>query len=98
MNTLIIFLIFRIILFFIFPTPINYSSNQLIKGNETPTTYNILMYQCDICYDYFVTREDLIKHLEYYHPQKFEDIKNLPSKSKDAYFTRLIKKYEPPVK
>lgn len=94
MNILIIFIIFRIISSLIFP--ISFNNNEIPKKANDYTSYNIIMYQCDICYEYFLAREDLLKHLEYYHPQEFEDIKSLSAEEKDSYFKRLLKKYVPP--
>jgi len=37
-----------------------------------------------------------MKHLEQYHPQEYEDINNITDK--DSYFSRLLKKYESPLK
>jgi uncharacterized protein YqhQ len=96
MNTLVIFLVFRIVLSLIFPIPFNNENETSLKNGEVTKTYNILMYRCDICYSYFLTKDDLIKHLEQYHPQEYEDINNLTDG--DSYFSRLLKKYEAPLK
>lgn len=93
MSTLVIFLIFRIVFSVIFPVSVVEQLPQK-EIKETKKIYNILMYRCDICYDYFLTKDDLMKHLEHYHPQKYEDIKSLPNIEKDLFFSRLIKKYE----
>ncbi|HOJ16812.1 MAG TPA: C2H2-type zinc finger protein [Caldisericia bacterium] len=96
MNALVIFLIFRITLSLIFPIPFNNGNEISLKNGEISKTYNILMYRCDICYSYFLTKDDLMKHLEQYHPQEYEDINNITDK--DSYFSRLLKKYESPLK
>jgi hypothetical protein len=96
MNALVIFLIFRIILSLIFTIPFNNGNEISLKNGEISKTYNILMYRCDICYSYFLTKDDLMKHLEQYHPQEYEDINNITDK--DSYFSRLLKKYESPLK
>ena len=96
MNALVIFLIFRIILSLMFPIPFNNGNEISLKNGEISKTYNILMYRCDICYSYFLTKDDLMKHLEQYHPQEYEDINNITDK--DSYFSRLLKKYESPLK
>lgn len=96
MNALVIFLVFRIVLSLSFPIPFNNGRETSLKNSEVTKTYNILMYRCDICYSYFLTKDDLIKHLKQYHPQEYEDINNLTDR--DSYFSRLLKKYEAPLK
>ncbi len=94
MSILSIFIIFRIILSLMLPASLEYK-NETIKKSQVLPNYNILMYQCDICYEYFLTQEDLLKHLEYYHPQEFEDVKSLSTKERCSYFERLLKRYRP---
>lgn len=96
MSILSIFIIVRIILSLMLPVSLDYKSETIKKSSQVLPNYNILMYQCDICYEYFLTKEDLLKHLEYYHPQEFEDVKSLSTNERCSYFERLLKRYKPP--
>jgi len=97
MSIVSILIIIKIILtIFIQPSQVNYSfiKKSANISEKAPINYNIMLYKCDFCYGYFLTKDELSTHLMIYHPQEYEDIKILTEELKDKYFKRLLSNYD----
>lgn len=75
------------------PFQVNYALNDKIT-EKSSVNYNIMLYKCDICYDYFISKEELLIHLKMYHSQEHEDIKILTEEFKEKYYKRLLSNYD----
>ena len=97
MNVVSILIIIKIIItIFLQPYELNYSlinKNNNIS-NKTSINYNIMLYKCDICYDYFIARDELLTHLKTYHPHEYADIQVLTEEMKEKYYKRLLSNYD----
>jgi hypothetical protein len=97
MSFISILLIIKIIFTIFFQSDIQslaYFKLNKQNNQKDSTNYSILMYKCDLCYKYFITKEDLTIHLKEYHPYKFEDIQILSNDLKEKYFDRMLFKFD----
>jgi len=97
MNIVSILIIIKIIInIFLQPYEVNYSliKNNNNISNKTSINYNIMLYKCDICYGYFISREELLIHLKIYHPEEYADIQALTEEMKEKFYKRLLSNYD----
>jgi hypothetical protein len=95
MSFISIFIIIKIILSIFFQSDIQNSTYLQLKKRDIQKdiiSYSVLMYKCDICYRYFVTKDDLLTHLKEFHPYEYDDVEFLPAELKEIFFNRMLTK------